>query len=286
MKRWFGPVLGIVLGFVAPLTWAQAPVEENPLLASVNNEKIHLFDLREYAKARPFMTGYMTSPEGARRVLDDMINFRLLELEGARRGLEKGKDEGTTEYVMRVKAKFVPVCELPGEEGAKAFYQQHPELFSSPVFLRLSRAMVPLAAKFGEQSAQDYLTQSVAQLKDGTLRFDTLVETLKPLSAKGAMMGDVGFQPMAEADPLIDLLKDRKPGEFVGPYVAGDQVFVFAVTDRREALLTPWEEARRMAGNAALSHCNQEAFAGFKREAVKHFPVVYEEENLSKLRAR
>lgn len=293
MMPFLHPLLLILILFVTPTMAGTSPEgqtpdrkDENPVLAEVNGESIRLQDLRDYVARHPLMRGYMGSQAGIRMVLDDMVNTRLLQLEGQRQGIplydgERPQDET---YVMRVRAQLVKGCELPDAAAARAFYDTHPELFSSPAYGRISRVYLPEGQRIQEQSAHDFLLAQAKAIHEGHSRFDDLVNTIRPLLPKDAKIGDMGFLPLVEDSPLIKALASAPVGSIVGPFVSDGNVYLFQLTQRHDPELTPWSKAEAEAPKVAQNVCRREAFQALRTEMIKHFPVIVHEDVLNQLK--
>ena len=275
----------VLLLVAANLTgvYAAPVVEKGPLLATVAGEPIYARDVISYAKANPLMSGYITHEAGFRRVVDDMINYQLLKLEGKRVGMSMDPDEKEDRYILRVKDKFVQKCERLDEAGSKKFYEQHPELFSTPAYARLSKAYLKKSDSIDGVSSSEFLTEQAESLRSGKIEFDAVVAKIRPKVHADIALGDIGFMPLAEPDPIIDLVKAASIGDVVGPVERDGNIFIFLVTERREPVQLKWEEVLADAQDAAYSYCMQDNYANLRKEMEKHFPVVIYDENFRSL---
>ena len=283
MSQRFAAMMLIALS-VLTSAHAAEPVDKGPLLATVADKPIYTKELVNYAKANPLMTGYITHEAGLRRVLDDMINYRLLLLEGDRENIVKEPDESEDRYIMRVKGKLVQKCERLDEAGSKAFFEAHPELFSTPAYARLSKAYLKKSDKIDGMSAVDFMNNQAAELRSGNVEFDALVAKIRPLVPSDVVLGDIGFMPLAEIDPIISLVSKANVGDVVGPVERGGNIFVFLVTERRQPIPLKWEDVLASAQEVAYSHCMQDNFAILKKNMEERFPVQIQEENIRTLK--
>lgn len=293
MRLLLRPLLLILGLFTTPTmagtsTQGQLPdrKDDNPVLVEVNGESFRLQDLRNYVARHPLMRGYMGSQAGIRMVIDDMVNHRLLQLEGQRRGipLHDGERHEDETYVMRVREQLVKRCELPDAAAARTFYDTHPELFTSPAYGRISRVYLPEGQRIQDQSAYDFLLAQAKAMHEGQFRFDDLITTIRPLLPKDAKIGDMGFLPLAEDNPLIKALATAEIGSIVGPFVSDGNVYLFQLTQRHEPELTPWSKAEAEAPKIAQDACRREAFQALRTEMIRHFPVIMHEDVLNQLK--
>lgn len=258
--------------------------DKGPLLAKVADNPIYAKDVVAYAKPNPVMSGYMTHMEGLRRVLDDMINYRLLILEGARQNITKAADEREDHYVIRVKDQLMQKCERPDEAGSKKFFEDHPELFSTPPYARLSKAYLRKSDTVDGLNAADFLQGQAENVRSGRVDFDEIVAKVRQKVPTDVTLGDIGFMPLVETDHVIDLVRKASVGDVVGPFERDGNIFLFLVTEQRAAVPMKWEEVLAGAQDAAYNHCMQQNYATLRDEMTRHFPVVIYEETIRALK--
>jgi len=276
----------VAIAMAAALNVASAADEQDPLLATVGKSEIHLQDLRAYVQKNPLMRGYMTHLAGVKLVLDDMVNSRLLALEGQRKEIALNDDEtpDSTSYLVKVRGLLTEKCEMPTEEGAKAYYDAHPEQFSTPPYARVSRLYLPADKPVNGLTAKDYLMRKAQAIHEGRDTFDGVLEKTRPYLAEGAKVGDMGFLPMNESNPLIDAVNKVGVGDLVGPFEAKNDVFLFQVTERRAPVLSSWEAVKGDAASVAYKECRKDAFARLRDDMAQRFGVSYNEKALAELR--
>ncbi len=269
----------ILLGLSLNL-WAA----EDPVLAEIDGQKILASQVRAYVKTRPLLSGYLlTGYPGWKQVLEDLIQLRLLNLEGERVGIPKEEGDDEDLYALRVKRKLLPPCEKPDEKEAKRFYKTHPELFSTPAFVRLQRIELPALVQVEGQDALTFLQTAAEQVRKGRVSLDDLARR-----CPSQCLHDLGF---VRTDGLISLkdqalaeLQTAEVGGVVGPLKVGEWVYLYQVTARREPILTPWKQAKEEAAKVALRFCQQQAFAKLKEELYHRYHVVLYEETLRAIR--
>lgn len=273
--------------FLAGLVWfgllsLGAWAGEEPVLAEVAGEKVNLGQVRAYVKKRPLLAGYLqTGYAGWRRVLEDLIALRLLNLEGERLKIPREAEDDEDLYAFRVKRKLLPPCDPPDEKEARRFYQAHPELFSTPVFVRLSRIELPASVQIGGQPAPAFLQQTAEAVRAGKVSLQEMARRCP----QGNCLQDLGFVRLdGLEDALLNPLKDAQPGAVVGPIPLGEFVFLYQVTARREPILAPWEQVEAEVPAAAQRFCRQEAFVRLMHELHRRYGVVLHEETLRALR--
>ncbi|GAB6067987.1 hypothetical protein JCM13664_13060 [Methylothermus subterraneus] len=277
MRAWVIWLLGLSLS-----VWAA----EDPVLAVIGDEKITAGQVRAYVKKRPLLAGYLaTGYPGWRRVLVDLIDLRLLNREGERLKIPREAEDDEDLYALRVKRKLLPPCAKPDEKGAKRFYQEHPERFSTPAFVRLNRLELPVSAQIEGKPAIEFLQEAGERVRAGEKNLAELAE----LCPQGkACLQDLGFvrtEAFAElGEAGLKALQTAKVGEVVGPLVVGEWVYLYQVTARREPILAPWEQVQAEAAEEALRFCRSEAFARLRQDLYRRYGVVLHEKALQTLR--
>lgn len=257
---------------------------EEPVLAEVDGQKIRASQVRAYVKIRPLLAGYLlTGYPGWKQVLQDLIILRLLNLEGERLGIPKEAEDDEDLYALRVKRNLQPPCAKPDEKEAKRFYKSHPELFSTPAFVRLQRIELPTSVQIEGQDALAFLQAATEQVRKGRVSLGDLARR-----CPSQCLHDLGF---VRTDGLVGLedralaeLQTAEVGEVVGPLKVGEWVYLYQVTARREPILTPWGQAKAEAAEVALRFCQTEAFAKLKGELYRRYRVVLYEETLRAVR--
>jgi hypothetical protein len=263
-----------------------AALAQDPILAEIGGDKITASQVRAYVKKRPLLSGYLvTGYAGWRTVLVDLIDLRLLNLEGERLAIPKEAEDDEDLYALRVKRKLLPPCPKPDEEEARRFYQDHPERFSTPALVRLERLELPASAQVEGKEAWAFLQEAAERVRAGEEEFSRLAERCPQGQA---CLQDLGFMRTdgltAVGDLKLQALSAAKVGEVVGPLKAGEWVYLYRVTARREPILAPWEQVRTEAAEEAQSFCKKQAFAQLRQELYRRYQVVLHEEALQALR--
>ena len=261
-----------------------SPAADDPVLARIGDEPVTLGQVRAYVRNKPILRGYLsTGYPGVRRVLEDLILVRLLVREGGRLGIPRRADDDDDLYAFRVKGRLLPRCDKPDEREARRFYDTHPERFSTPVFVRLQRLQLPADATVDGLKAADFLARAAEQVRGGRLAFEDLARRCPQASC----LQDLGFMRLDGLDLVGDSalagLKDARPGDVVGPVRAGEVVFLYRVTARRDPILAPWDQVREEAVEKAWRFCRQQAFAELKECLYRRYRVRLDEETLRSL---
>ena len=247
----------------------------NEIVASINEQKISTQDIVRYARQSPLLITYLNVPGGPMRILNNIIAERLLLLEGERLGIAKPKDRSPAfVYALKVRKELLgQSCPEPNDTEAKRFYDEYPNLFSTPLLLRMSR----IGLRF------DSDTESIVQQKLFAIQQE--IESEKSTFAEAAKKysqdklgkdrgGDIGFEPITDLqNPVFELMIKSENNEIIGPVQEKDMLYLYQVTDRREPILEPYETARTRAGSEQRKYCQQQVFDELIEELKQRWAV-------------
>jgi hypothetical protein len=168
-------------------------------------------------------SGYTEKPE-TRAALD-----RLL-----RRSLERKAVEERLE--ARLKGDLAPQ-----DAALRAYYDEHPQRFMTPLKVRLRLLVVDAATRIGRQMQEMEAVR--ADLVAGKLTLDDAARKL------GGRVEEVGWREAARLGPELQdkerryILDLDKPG-FTVPYQRERSIRLFQVAERQEPARRPYEQAR------------------------------------------
>ncbi|MFN3398175.1 MAG: peptidylprolyl isomerase [Sulfurimicrobium sp.] len=243
----------------------------NPVLATVAEHAITKQDLLNYGRESPYLLPYLGIPGGPMRILKDMINERLLILEGGRLGIAQG-EQSDPAFAYQIRGYLAPPCPIPDDSAARAFYDAHPEKFSTPLFLRLNRA----GFRFSPHNEAE-ISQRLAVLRERLSRGEN---TFAAAAAQGdddigkARSGDLGFLPYDNPDnPVMSELSAAPIGQIVGPVKQQDMLYLYQVTARREPILAPYPQVRNEAATQQREDCSKQKFDKLFEELKQRWPV-------------
>lgn len=268
-----GRVLWLLL--VLWSTGAAAGVEpDGEVLARIAGEPVTASDLRAYVETAPMLATQLQVPGGPMRVLEDLIAQRLLVREGQRRGIPRPHDRKDDDsfYAFRVRNTVMEKCPEPTDESVRAYYDAHPEEFSTPLMLRLRR--IGLRAEEGEVAAvRQRLGELKAAIAEGEREFAQVADAVSEDSFGRGRGGDIGFVPIEKGNPIAVRLQDAPQGEVIGPLDQGRMLYLYEVTDRREPVRASFESSRDRARKAARQHCRKESLDEVLADLKKRWPV-------------
>ncbi|MBZ0104743.1 MAG: peptidyl-prolyl cis-trans isomerase [Sulfuricella denitrificans] len=256
--------------------------QDNPALATIGSDlTITKFDVINYARPLPNLYPYLTIPGGPKRILEDMIRTRLLIMEGERLGMPRSGAEngGDTAYAIAVRLRLAPRCAPPAESAVRAFYDAHPDQFSSPLFLRLNR--------FGLRYTPDNRNAVNARLQAMAARLSGGEVTFAAIAADSDdefdrfRGGDLGFVAQEDAsNPIMAELAKAKTGQVIGPLEQGEMLYLYQVSGRREPVPESYESVRVQAAEKQQSDCYRQRVEAMFDTLKARWPVKILLDNL------
>ena len=247
----------------------------NEIVAFINKQKISTQDIVHYARQSPLLVTYLDVPGGPLRILNNMIAERLLLLEGERLGIAKPKNENhSLAYVLKVRKELVgQYCPKLDQIEAKKFYDEHPDLFSTPLLLRLSRIGLPFDGNT-ESVVRDKLLAIEQDIKAKKMTFAEAARKYSQDKLGKDRGGDIGFEPITDLqNPVFELMNKSAKNEIIGPVQEQNMLYLYQVTDRREPILEPYETARMRAAEEQRKYCQQQTFNKVMAELKQRWNV-------------
>lgn len=249
-------------------------------------ETITVQDVDDYVARRVDARALLGTAQGLRHLLKEMAVVRVLVLEGEKRSIPRRVGDGSRfddAYALAVRSRLMPSCEPPKDEReAKAFYDSHPEAFRVPGRARVSRLVVRRSDRLEGKSAGDWLTEQARLIASGKRKFDDLLAVVMPLNP-GERMGDLGYIDLGEDSPVVKAIASAPVGGVVGPVRDGDSLFLFLVTDKKEAVLPSWDVVRLQAAARAVEFCRETAIRHLTDDLLKKYDVRYDEEVINRV---
>ena len=118
------------------------PVQAQEELARIGKKVITANDLADFAsdRATNMVRGQVQGFTGA--PLEALVRTELLVMEGKKLGIAPSDDPKLNKdvfFAIKVLNELAPKCDKPSAATIKNYYQDNIELFSTPLFVRLSR---------------------------------------------------------------------------------------------------------------------------------------------------
>ncbi len=275
----FSRILLLLCIALTPVSHADSP--SGTVLAKVGDETVTLADLREYARLNPYFFAHMQIPGGPSKVLNNLITERLLAKEGERRGIPR--TEATkleARYAYSVRETLLKPCPAPSEQEAKGFYDQNIDIFSTPLYMRLSR--ITLSAGSNPEAVMARLSDIRSRIERGESDIATLADELSEDPVGKGNGGDLGYLPIKLSEPgdMADLV-DLQIGAMHGPIVQGSFVSLYRVTGRHEPIPEPFEDVQEKVIKAQMAHCHNKQLEPLLAELKSRWPVEIHAQELS-----
>jgi len=247
------------------------------VLASVDGKNITRETLWGYSVATPQFSAALSTPDGASRVLRNLILERLLVLEGERLKIPRDADMNDILYANKVKSTVIPACAAPDDDSLESFFEENKLYFSTPDYLRLER--VALRHDEKNTDAVAVRAQSIReQILAGALGFTEAVEKYSEDEFTKARKGDLGFIPDHPTAPMLvflTALRNAPDGTITELIMEKEYITFYRMTDHREPVAPSFKSVRDDVVNVFLQRCNVENVRKFEVEAAPRWNVKY-----------
>ncbi|MDX1605506.1 MAG: peptidylprolyl isomerase [Candidatus Competibacterales bacterium] len=282
----YRPFLLLILFLTVP--WAAAGtddvLEAATPLAMVDGEPLTREDLLAFVRRSPSLRVYLTVPNGPEKLLDMLIQHRLLLREGARQDIEApdGMRRDGTAYAAHVEQQLLADCEVADESSLEAFHERNPRLFSTPLMVRLSRIAVNVDDAAEADAAELRLTALRAEIDAGERAFAEAAAEHNEDPLGQGRGGDIGFIPVESEDhPLWQQLTDAAIGTLVGPVREHGMISLYKITDRYQPILANYDEIRQQVRREYLQDCRDRSRQQLLADLRQRWPVEILADELS-----
>lgn len=251
--------------------------QASEVLATVGDDKITVDDLHHFAKSSMSLRGYLSTPNGPEKLLTVLIEQKLLVWEGEARQIKRSDDAVNNDllYSRIVRSKLLQACEQPGDSQLKAFYQDSPELFSTPYYVRVRR--ISLKAETDEEikNAEDKLLKIRNELASSKIDFPTAVTNYSQDNLSKSKAGDVGYIAIQDdGNPVYAEFIKAEIGQYIGPVAERTGlVNLYQIMARRAPILDSYDAVQGIITEEYLKHCNKQLYRALIDELKKKWPV-------------
>lgn len=243
---------------------------EKNVLAKVNGKEITQDELNFMrANLNPQIAAQFVSPEGERRLLDELVNQKLL-LENAlenhfddepefKAELDGLKNNLLAQYAVK---KVINSTSVSDEE-AELFYNEHPEYFASPEQIRASHILV------ADESLAHELYE---QIKNGG-DFELLAadHSTCPSAAAG---GDLNYFAKGQMVPEFEAAAFAlAPGEISKPVKTQFGYHIIKSVDKKESSVASFEESKQVILQNLSAQKQHDAYTSFIDDLKKKYSV-------------
>lgn len=260
------------------VAFAQPVVQGGDVLAKVGNHEItremldNIIATIPEENRVPFLT-----PDGRKKILDEVIGFMLLSEAARTQGIDKEPAVKTRldyaqieylarEYFRRGVANAPPIS----EEELKAFYDEHISEFKPPEEIKASHILVKTEAQ---------ANKILEQIKSGS-DFAELAKknSIDPTAEKGGkleLMDGRDWLPKGSFEKSFEHTLFKIPkGQVGGPVKTQFGWHILKVEDRREPETQAFVQVRSAIKNRLQEQKNSQIHNQLTEEAKKNIPVV------------
>lgn len=263
-------VLVVMIGMI--------PARAEDILATIADQTVTQEDLLSLVRKVPTLRVYLGVPGGPEQLLHMVIREKLLTLEGERRDIPRPEisPDNDSIYAVHVEQQLLEPCQVPDDEQVLMdFYNENPNLFSTPLMIRMSRIGVSAGSEDDRRMAEQYLGELRRKIESDDLAFvDAINQFDQRLPLVEGSGGDLGFIRIEQPrNPLWQPFADAAIGSLIGPIQETGYVALYQVTDRREPILAEFESIQAQLPEDYLRHCREQRRQALLQELQTRWPV-------------
>ncbi|MBK5967068.1 hypothetical protein CCR95_24115 [Thiocystis minor] len=227
----------------------QAPKEMPPvIMARVGSREISVQEFMGFLAKNPTRVKEATTPEGKAGLLREAIGNELLMLAMREEGLlpENPTEADQKKAFIKLMSKHFPPPPTPDDATLRDYYQKHMADFGIPASVRLSQIQIRVKESPSDEEKADARKRAEAALAriEAGESFAAVAAELSENPRAKANQGDVGFVWREGSAWLDQALQGLKKGEHTGVLESPAGYDILMLTDEREAIITPFDEAR------------------------------------------
>ena len=228
---------------------SEAPKEvPRIVMARVGSQEITVEDFMQFLAKNPTRVQEATTPDGKAQLLREAIaNTLLMQAMKEEGKLPENPDETAMKKAfLAIMSKHFPSPPAPDEATLRAYYQEHQATFGIPASVRLSQILLQVADDASDEvraATRKRAEDALKRIESGE-SFANVASELSENPRAKANKGDVGFVWRHGSDWLEAALKGVKVGDHTGIVDSPAGYDILMVTDEREAVITPFEEAK------------------------------------------
>lgn len=254
------------------------------VMARVGEAEITVEDFMRYLTTNPGKVRQATSWEGKAQLLRTAIENRLLIAAMIQEGLIEGdiKPEKLAPAMAELAQRHFPLPPAPPEDQLNAFYEANVEDFGIPAAVRLSQILINVPAGAGQEekeAARARAQQALERLKAGEDFGQVAVEVSDRSDLRGRR-GDIGFVTPRGHAWLGQAITGLEVGQFTEVIESPSGFDILLLTDRREAVLTPFAQVRDVVAKRMQEEAQAQARAEYVKQLAATIPVSIELDEL------
>lgn len=255
------------------------------LMARVGDESITVDEFMEFLSQHPDKIEQATTTAGKAELLRNAIENKLLVKAMEREGFltVDASDADARQLAFgQLERKHFAVPEITDAEAVRRYYDSDPEEFGIPAAVRLSQILLVVskdAAAADVEAARKRAEAALERIESGQ-PFAEVAKELTENEAARARGGDVGFVWPRHFDWIRDAVDGLSVGDHTGVVRSPFGFNILRVTDRRDAVLTPFNDARAAVIQKMQVEGQAEARAAYVKQLAEEIGVSIELEEL------
>lgn len=240
------------------------------VLANVNGKEITDRDVYVFLnQLNPQIAAQFRTPEGVKKIADELVNQELLYLDAIENSLDKEETfkielEKVKANVLKQYAMNKLILDINStEEEITEFYNEHREHFQTPEKVKASHILVK-----EEEEAKEISNE----IKEG-LSFEEAAAkySICPSKEKGGDLGEFGRgQMVPEFEEVAFIIEEGKVSQ---PVKTEFGYHLIKVIDKKEAGISPLEEVKDQITQQVIAMKQQERYLNKTEELKNKYKV-------------
>lgn len=245
-------------------------------MARVGSATITVEQFMRFLTQNPQRVREATTVPGKAAMLREAIESRLILAAMKQEGLldeNESPQKQQAAYKKFTDAHF-PLPPVPAEQAVREHYEKHKEDYGIPAKVRLSQILIRVPDGAGEEEitrARQRAEQALNRIASGE-PFDVVAAEVTDNPVVGHRKGDVGFVERNRLPWLAEALAGLAIGGHTGVLRSPAGFDIFMLTDVRDPVYTPYEQAREEVVKRMRKKGQQEARAKY----IKHLASLVE----------
>ncbi|EOD01595.1 peptidylprolyl isomerase [Caldisalinibacter kiritimatiensis] len=248
-------------------------MSNNKVLATVNGVEITEKDLNSLLQSLGQQRMQFESPEGRKRLLQELINQELFYLDAIENGLDEEEQfkkelEQTTrnllkQYAIRKLLNQVKV----DEQEVIDYYEQNKERFKTPETVKASHILV---------KDENKVDEILNELNNG-LSFEEAAEKYSSCPSK-TNGGDLGYFSRGKMVPEFENAAfNMEKGEVKGPVKTQFGYHIIKLTDKKEADIRSFDEVKGQINQILIGKKQNDLYINKTNELKEQYEIKINE---------
>ena len=263
---------------------ADVPRMPKVVMARVGDAEITVEEFLRFLSANASKVRQASTAEGKAGLLRTAIENRLLIAALVQEGLidQEFKQDALPGAMAQLAGRHFPLPPVPPEDKLREFYEAHAEDFGIPSAVRLSQILIGVkkdASPAEREAARARAEQAMERLKAGEDFGEVALEVTDRVDIR-ERKGDIGFVNPRGHQWLAQAIAGLNVGQFSGVLESPSGYDILMLTDRREAVLTPFEQAREAVAKRMRDEAQAQGRAAYVKKLAASIPISIEMEEL------